>query len=96
MRRLLTPLRCAGNATGAGCGTRAHWGKSLQIYDALPREIRDRLKIARSNVCAGCVRARLKREGLEATLRQLDQARRLERVRHGREVWWQAVEDLRP
>ena len=68
------------NAAGSSCHTRSRWGRSLEeIYNALPREIRDRIKITKSNVCAGCIRAKLRRNGLEHTLKRLDEARRCER-----------------
>jgi hypothetical protein len=68
------------NASGGRrCRTRSHWSNSLGIYESLPREVRDKLKIAKGNVCAGCIRAKLKRYGLEQTLRDLDSARRIEK-----------------
>jgi hypothetical protein len=82
------------NGTGHGCRRKAH--HSIEIYDALPRPIRDRLKIARTNLCPGCVRARLRKEGLQRLLHDLDFFRLVEPERHGREVWLVPREELRP
>lgn len=85
----------SGNSSGSGCRNRSHNGRGIEIYDALPREVRDKLKVARSNLCPGCVRNRLRREGLEATLRDLDFERRRRREKQGREVSYVLEEDLR-
>ena len=94
------------NGTGRACRTRAHWGKSLEIYDSLPRELRDRLKIPKNDLCDGCIRAKLRglirdfelseAEAVAELVWRLDNERTFEKVRQGREVGWLKVEDLRP
>jgi hypothetical protein len=68
----------------------------MAIYDSLPREIRDKLKISRNNLCAGCVRNSLRRYGLDDELRSLDIERRFRREKRGRESWLIPEEDLKP
>jgi hypothetical protein len=57
-----------------GCGSAAHT-RDLAIYDRLPQPIRDRLKISRDHLCAGCIRLMLRRSRLEATAAWLDHER---------------------
>ena len=61
-----------------GDGPDCHSGapaRDLSTYDKLPLRIRDKLKIARDNMCAGCVRLMLRRVGIEATAAWLDHER---------------------
>ena len=87
------------NSTGRGCRRRAHQGDAahrMAIYDSLPREIRDELKIARNNLCAGCIRNELRWRGLERVLDSLDLERRYVHEKRGSEAWLVPEEDLRP
>jgi hypothetical protein len=63
------------NGCRFGCRRKGHRGTAahrMAIYDSLPREVRDKIKIANSPLCCGCIRADLRRDGLEAVLRELD------------------------
>jgi hypothetical protein len=84
------------NATGSGCRLKNHAYDRMATYDSLPREIRDKLKIANSNICARCIGNRLRREGLDATLEHLDRTRHYHKERMGREVIYVWREDLKP
>ena len=88
----------AHNVSGPGCKAKAHSGlaKQMEIYDGLPRKVRDKLKIARSNLCTGCVRNSLKRLGLEAELVSLDIERRFRREKRGRKLWLVPEPELKP
>lgn len=79
-----------------GCRIKAHAAKRWEIYDSLPREVRDRLKIDKNNLCAGCIRVRIRREGLETVLEDLDTWRRLRRERQDGELCYVPDEELRP
>jgi hypothetical protein len=91
------------NSSGRGCRSRAHWD-AWAIYESLPREIRDALKIAESNLCCGCVRNHLRRyqkrwgpqTALQRMLADMARWRRTEVVREGRENHYYLREDLRP
>ena len=80
---------------GRGCRSKSHWRDKWEIYDSLPREVRDKLKIARSNLCVGCIRNKLRRDGLEAVLKELDFQRRLCREKRGREIVLYLEPDLK-
>jgi hypothetical protein len=95
------------NSTRSGCRLKSHQGDAahrMAVYDSLPREIRDRVKIARTSLCCGCVRNELRQlqrlvgtnAGLEQMLQRLDISRCMEPERHGPEVWYVPREDLRP
>jgi hypothetical protein len=87
------------NSAGRGCRLKSHAGDPahrMAIYDSLPREVRDKVKIARSSLCCGCIRNQLRREGLEAVLQDLDWASRFEKEKRGREVWYVPREELKP
>ena len=86
----------ANNTSGWHCRSRAHAGRSQEIYDALPREVRDRIKIAKTKVCCGCIRNRLRRVGLETLLAEMDRSRRIEREKRGREIWYVPRPEIRP
>jgi hypothetical protein len=86
------------NATGAGCRSKSHGGDAahrMAIYDSLPHEVRDKVKIASESLCCGCIRNLLRRQGLEATLKRLDTWRRFHREKEGREVVYIWREDLK-
>jgi hypothetical protein len=92
------------NVTGRGCRLTHGHQADLDIYETLPREVRDALKIAESNLCCGCVRNSLRRfqrwygpeEGLQMKLRELERWRRTEAVREGRHNVYYIREDLKP
>jgi hypothetical protein len=84
------------NSTGPGCRSKSHATHHMAIYDSLPREVRDKLKIANGNLCAGCIRNQLRRFGLDYLLSNLDFSRRFEREKRGREVSYVRREDLKP
>jgi hypothetical protein len=85
-----------GERSGPGCRSPSHYKDRWAIYDSLPREVRDQLKIARDNLCVGCVRNMLRREGLTTALMRLDRWRRMRREKRGREIWYVPEEDLKP
>ena len=68
-----------GNVTNTGCRSGSHYRERWAIYESLPREVRDRLKRARGNLCAGCVRNSIRRNALEFELKSLDRERRYRR-----------------
>jgi hypothetical protein len=74
------------NSSARGCRRKGHYNNRWAIYDSLPREIRDELKIARTSLCAAYVRNRLRHEGLEQMLAHLSFRRRLQKERRGREM----------
>lgn len=87
------------NPTGRGCRTKSHWGDAahrMAIYDSVPREVRDQLKIAKVNACAGWIRNELRRDGLEAVVKRLETNRHYHPEREGREVVYYWGEDLKP
>jgi hypothetical protein len=55
----------SGNAIGRGCRTKSQHRDRWAIYEELPRELRDKLKIAKDNLCARCFRNELRRSGLK-------------------------------
>jgi hypothetical protein len=83
------------NSGGAGCRSRAH-NDDMAIYDTLPHEIRDKLKIAKDNLCSGCIRNQLRRDGFDFTATMLDFHRRRRAERRGREVVYVIEEELKP
>ena len=86
----------SGNASGPGCRSRAHCGKSMTFYDDLPREVRDKIKSAPTAICCGCVRNKLRRLGLDNVLSDLDFQRRRRKEKRGREVWYVLQPELKP
>jgi hypothetical protein len=84
------------NSTGRGCRSKSHAAHHMAIYDSLPREVRDKLKIANGNLCAGCIRNQLRRFGLDYLLSNLDFSRRFEREKRGRALSYVRREDLKP
>jgi hypothetical protein len=80
------------NISGGGCRRHARVDP-MAIYDRLPRAVRDGLKYAPADFCAGCVASDLRRHGLDWTVRQLAEARHHERVDGG---IWRPCEPLRP
>jgi hypothetical protein len=97
LRCLTCGDRAVSNASATGgCRSRPHWRDRWAIYDALPAEVRDRLKIARADLCAGCIRNRLRKQGLKAVLHGLDFWRTHDRECRDREVWLVPREELRP
>jgi hypothetical protein len=86
----------SGNAIGRGCRTKSQHRDRWAIYEELPRELRDKLKIAKDNLCARCFRNELRRSGLKWVLAQLDMGRRARPERRGREVVYVLTESLRP
>ncbi len=86
------------NASGPGpsCRGRNHYGKSMAIYDDLPREVRDKIKIAPTDLCCVCIRNKLRRSDLDVVLSDLDFQRRYRREKRGREVWKVPQPELKP
>lgn len=83
------------NSSGRGCRSKSH-RDTFPIYEALPRAVRDKIKIARTDLCCGCLRNKLRRYGIDFVLDNLDNERRFRREKRGREVWYVPELDLRP
>jgi hypothetical protein len=79
---------------GEFCSARSH-ARDLPIYDQLPLDVRDRLKVARTNLCAACI-ARMARRDLAATLQWLDHERTHRQVQTRTGTFQLAEEELRP
>lgn len=86
----------SGNASGPGCRSRAHFGKSMKIHHGLPREVRDKIKIAHTDLCSGCIRNKLRRLGFDPVLSDLDIQRRRKKEKRGREIWYVLQPELKP
>jgi hypothetical protein len=96
------------NASGGStCRSRPHYFERWEIYESLPVEIRDELKMARSNLYAGCIRATLRRQirtnggnqaaAISVVVNDLARARRMQKERRGREVvYWYEPEGTGP